>query len=224
MNEPKANVLPIYFVADESGSMANLVGELNSGLASLLDAMQTETMAAAKIRFCVIGFSDDTIPHLPLSDFRQLERMPALRSRGGTSYAAAFQALRRQIPADVAKLKQEGYLVNRPAVFFLSDGYPNPGENWQAPLASLKDSEFRERPNIISFGLGGADPKVILSVASKPEFAYQAAVGSDTGKAIATFCEALTQSVVNSGQALAGGAAELQVERPEGFKMAVDLI
>ena len=36
---PIARVLPIYFVADESGSMYPHVGELNQGLVSLLDAM-----------------------------------------------------------------------------------------------------------------------------------------------------------------------------------------
>jgi uncharacterized protein YegL len=75
VNEPKANVLPIYFVADESGSMASLLEELNSGLTTLLDILQTETMSAAKIRFSVLGFSDNCQLHLPPSDLRNLQRI-----------------------------------------------------------------------------------------------------------------------------------------------------
>jgi uncharacterized protein YegL len=223
VTEPRANVLPIYFVADESASMSANVEQLNRGLADLLDRLHTESMTAAKIRFCILGFSDDTLCHLPLSDLRQVERMPSFEARGTTSYRSVFEALRRQIPEDVAGLKRQGYLVNRPAVFFLSDGYPNP-EDWRGALSALKDPGLRERPNVLAFGIGQADPRTIVEVASKPEYAFQAEAGVDTGVAIARFCEALTQSVVSSGQALASGKAELQGERPEGFTMAVDLI
>lgn len=223
-SEPKAKVLPVYFVADESGSMKDLVGELNRGLTTLLDTMQTETMAAAKIRFSVIGFSDDVTVHLAPSDFRELSRMPTLTHKGGTSYKAVFEMLRNQIPSDVVTLKHEGNLVHRPAIFFLSDGYPNNNEDWRTALSKLKDTEFREHPNVIAFGLGSADPRVILEVASKEQFAFQAAVGTDTGKAIIAFCESLIQSIVNSADAIARGNAELQVKRPEGFKLAVDLV
>lgn len=226
MTEPRGSLLPIYFVADESGSMSNDIAELNRGLSSLLDALHSETMAAAKVRFCILGFADDTVCHLPLSDLRNLESLPTLSTRGNTSYRSAFETLRSKIPTDVAALKAEGYLVNRPAVFFLSDGHPNADseESWKTALEALKANTFRERPNILAFGIGQADPSIILTVASKQDFAFQAAAGTDTGVAIAKFCEALTQSVVNSAQALAGGKAELQGEKPEGFKMAIDLI
>jgi uncharacterized protein YegL len=223
-SEPRGNILPVYFVADESMSMRDVIGELNSGLASLLDALNMESMVAAKVRFSVLGFSDDTICHLPPADLRQVERVPTLTTRATTSYASAFLELRRRIPADVQKLRADGYLVHRPAVFFLSDGYPNEGEDWRTPLAELKSAEFRERPNILAFGIGDADPAIILEVASSREIAFQAAHGTDTGTAIAKFCEALTQSIISSGQAMASGDAVLQGQRPEGFTLAVDVL
>jgi len=223
-------VLPIYFVADESGSMHSYIGELNDGLNTLLDELSKETMAASKVRFSILGFSDNVLCHLDLADLRDVETMPALAARGSTSYAAAFNDLHQRIPADVARLKSEGYKVNRPAVFFLTDGMPNAGDGWEAAHTALVDSSFREHPNVLSFGVGAANAentvsaKNIVAVATKEHFAFVAASGTDTGTALAEFSKSLTQSVVSSGQALADGGGELPFEPPENFVMAVDIL
>jgi uncharacterized protein YegL len=196
--------------------MQSNVAELNQGLVSLLDALQSESMAAAKVRFCVIGFADQAHCYLEPSDLRDLEDMPKLSARGMTSFAAAFNALHSRIPADVKRLKSNGYIVNRPAVFFLTDGVPNPGDGWESALSLLSAPGF-PRPNILAFGIGDADPDVIKRVATTSEYAFVTAQGIDTGQAIAEFIKALTQSVISSGQALAGGQAALPIEKPEGF-------
>ncbi|MGW4243820.1 vWA domain-containing protein [Nocardia sp. NPDC004722] len=223
MTEPKATVLPVYFVADESYSMSDDIDDLNSGLASLVDALQMASMAAAKVRFCVVGFSDTAVCHLDPTDLRHLDIMPRLSARGSTSFAAAFAALTDRIPTDIANLKADGYLVNRPAVFFLTDGAPNSGDPWQAEHARL--TGFAARPNILAFGIGRANAEVIKQVATDPRYAFIAAAGTDTGLAISTFITALTQSVINSGQALASGHASLQIQKPENFlSLAVDTV
>jgi uncharacterized protein YegL len=226
MSAPEASVLPIYFVADCSGSMAGgPIAEVNKGLTSLLDALQSESMAAAKVRFCVIGFDSQARCHLEPEDLRNLESMPTLTAGGTTSYAAAFGELYRRLPTDVSNLKSAGYIVNRPAVFFLSDGAPNPGDGWESAHASLTETDFKQRPNILAFGIGQADADTIKRVASKPDYAFVAARGVDTGQAIAKFIEALTNSVITSGRALATGQAALPIEKPEGFiSLAVDTI
>lgn len=223
MNEPKAKVLPVYFVADESGSMSSVIGELNAGLRSLLDALQSESMAASKVRFCVIGFADDALCYLPPTDLRHIETMPSLSARGSTSFAAAFDALTQRIPQDIAALKADGYEVNRPAVFFLTDGAPNGGDGWESALQRL--NSFSARPNILAFGIGLADANVIRKVASNEQYAFITAAGTDTGQAISRFITALTNSVINSGQALATGQASLQIEKPDNFlSLAVDTV
>jgi uncharacterized protein YegL len=225
VSEPTGNVLPIYFVADESGSMADDIAGLNIGLVSLLDALQSEAMAAARVRFCILGFADDAQCYLEPADLRELEGMPTFTSRGSTSFAAVFRELLTRIPRDVSRLKAEGYLVNRPAVFMLTDGVPNADDEWQPARAELVAEGFKQRPNILAFGIGKADVEIIKQVATKPEYAFIAAAGVDTGRAIAEFIKALTQSVISSGQALASGQADLPVEKPEGFiSLAVDMV
>jgi uncharacterized protein YegL len=220
--EPKGSILLVYFVADESGSMGPNIGELNDGLASLHDALQRESFAAAKVRFSVIGFSDTAFTYLEPSDLRLLVGMPELTAQTFTSFSAAFDQLAYRISVDVPGLKAQGYTVHRPAVFFLTDGLPNAHEDWRASRARLLAQPAA--PNILAFGIGDADAATVTELATKPHFAFVAARGVDAGVAISEFVTSLTQSVISSGQALAGGSAELQFERPEGFTLAVDVV
>lgn len=222
MTEPRGTVLPVYFVADESGSMGPHIHELNDGLISLLDALQAESFAAAKVRFSVIGFADDARTYLEPADLRSLPQMPVLQPRGLTSYQSAFDQVGYRISVDIPALKSEGYLVNRPAVFFLTDGLPNPNEDWRAARDYMLAQPAA--PNVLAFGIGEADAGIVAEVATKPQYAFIASRGVDTGVAISEFITALTQSVISSGTALASGQGELQMEQPEGFSLAVDLV
>jgi uncharacterized protein YegL len=220
--EPRGSILLVYFVADESGSMGRNIDELNDGLASLHDALQRESFAAAKVRFSVIGFSDTAFTYLEPADLRLLTAMPALTAQGLTSYAAAFDQLAYRISVDIPSLKAQGYTVHRPAVFFLTDGLPNGHEDWRAARTHLLAQPAA--PNILAFGIGDADPTTVGELATKPHYAFIAARGVDTGAAISEFVTSLTQSVISSGQALATGTPTLQFERPEGFTLAVDVV
>ncbi|OBI03589.1 hypothetical protein A5715_07310 [Mycolicibacter heraklionensis] len=220
--EPQGTILPVYFVADESGSMTPNIAELNEGLISLQDALQKESFAAAKVRFSVIGFSDNAHTYLEPADLRSLPAMPVLQPRGMTSYAAAFDQLTYRLSVDIPSLKSQGYAVNRPVVFFLTDGQPNAGDDWRAARSNLLAQHAR--PNILAFGIGDADAATVKEIATKDEFALIAARGKDTGSAITEFITSLTQSVISSGQALASGSGELQLEKPDGFSLAVDIL
>lgn len=225
MPEVRGQLLPVYVMADESASMNSNIGELNAGLASLHEALMAEPMAAAKVRFSVLGFSDDVVVRLHLADLRGENQLPELFSRGSTSYSAAFTALLHHIPQDVASLKQDQYQVHRPAVFFLSDGQPSDGGSWREPHRRLVDrNTTRAAPNVIACGIGQAKPETILEVATHPDFAFVAIEGAQVGSAIAKFFTALTKSVVASGRSLTTESPELVVEKPEGFRMAIDVI
>jgi len=220
--EPRGNVLPIYFVADESGSMGPHIDKLNRGLVSLQDQLQKESFAAAKVRFAVIGFAESAETYLQLADLRSLPSMPTLQARSSTSYAAAFDQLAYRIFIDVPALKAQGFAVHRPAVFFLTDGLPNQDENWRSIRSDLLAQH--ERPNILAFGIGNADAAIIREVATDDDYAWVAAKGWDTGAALSRFITSLTQSVISSGQGLASGASQLQLEKPEGFSLAVEVL
>lgn len=226
MSDIRGYLLPVYVLVDESGSMSDHVGELNAGLASLHEALLAEPMAAAKVRFSVLGFSDTVLVRLHLADLRAQEQLPQVVARTTTNYGAAFTALHQQIPQDVLTLKNQRYRVHRPAVFFLSDGQPSDGGTWSPAHRRLTDQgTFTAAPNIIACGIGEAQAATILQVATRPEYAFVSIAGANVGAAIAKFCTALTKSIVASGRSMgADGRAELVVDRPEGFRMAIDVI
>jgi uncharacterized protein YegL len=225
MESNRGHLLPIYVLADESGSMSANIDDLNDGLRSLHQALLGEPMAAAKVRFSVLGFSDDVVERVRLVDLRSAGEFPRLITRGMTSYRAAFEDLITRIPADVGSLKAEGYQVHRPAVFFFSDGLPNRGEDWQDAHRRLTDrSVTLGAPNIIACGIVEADAQTINAVATQPEFGFIVNEGVDVGAAIAKFCASLTKSVIASGRSLASSSPQLVVDKPEGFTVAIDVI
>jgi uncharacterized protein YegL len=222
--DTRGHLLPVYVLADESYSMKAYAGELNAGLTSLYAALRADPMVAAKVRLSVLGFSDDVIPRMILADLRNEERLPQLVIRNATNYHAVFQDLLARIPQDIAVLKGNGYLVHRPAVFFLSDGQPN-NAKWRKPHERLIDKAVTPAaPNIIACGVGQAKAQTILQVATRPDFAFVSVAGADIGVSIAKFFIALTTSVVQSGRSLNSPSPELVVERPEGFTMAIDVV
>lgn len=213
-------VLPIYFVGDESHSMAGAsIEAVNEGLADLRDEVAKHPLIGKKVRFGIITFAHTAETRLELSELTEELMLPTLSPRGrGTSYASAFEALAQTIPGDVALLKSSGYQVHRPSVFFLSDGQPTEREQkWQARLKELKDDSFKERPNILAFGVGDADPNVIKHVASAPGYAFMMTDGASTVGAIAEFATSMLNSMVASAERLDRGERTIEFEKPEGF-------
>ncbi len=213
-------VLPIYFVGDESHSMSgDPIVAVNQGLVDLRDEVAKHPIIGKKVRFGIITFADTAQTRLELSELSEDLILPTLSTRGrGTSYASAFEALRQTIPADVALLKVTGFQVHRPTVFFLSDGLPTEREaKWQKRLTALKDPVFRERPNILAFGVGDADPKVIQLLATSPSHAFMMREGVSTAGAIAEFAASMLNSMVSSAERLDRGEQSLEFEKPEGF-------
>jgi uncharacterized protein YegL len=213
-------VLPMYFVGDESHSMAGgPIEAVNQGLVDLRDEVAKHPLIGKKVRFGIITFADTAQTRLELSELSEELILPTLSPRGrGTSYASAFEALRNTIPADVALLKASGYQVHRPSVFFLSDGLPTEREDeWRVRLEALKDPGFRERPNILAFGVGDADPKVIQQLASTTRFAFMMLDGVSTAGAISEFATSMLNSMVSSAEQLDRGQSTIEFEKPEGF-------
>jgi uncharacterized protein YegL len=222
--DTRGHLLPVYILADESASMAEYAYELNTGLVSLYEALRSEPMVAAKVRLSILGFSDDVEVRLSLADLRNEEGIPELKIRSTTNYDAAFRDLQTRIPSDIAILKGSGYLVHRPAVFFLSDGQPSKA-GWLEPHERLTNKAVTPAaPNIIACGVGEVKAETILQVATQEHFAFVSIPGVDIGAAIAKFFVALTASVVQSGRSLTSANPELVVEKPEGFHMAIDVV
>jgi uncharacterized protein YegL len=208
-------VLPFYVLADVSYSMtqpgpnggdAPLMA-LNTIVLALKDALDENPILRDKIRFSLVDFSDEAQTQIPLCDLMDVHpsAIPLLAARGGTSYAAAFDAIRQQIDADVRQLKADGDKVHRPAVFFLTDGEPSDDETtWRKAFADLTDASFRFRPNIIPFGVADARKEVLDQLVYPPGRmrSFVSKDGTKAADAIRSMAEILISSVIASANSV----------------------
>lgn len=232
MQESLGQLLPVYFIADESPSMKlhNAIGQVNDGIESLFGALLRNPLAAAKVRLSIVGFSNLITEHRSMCDIREDDGVPVLsldEVYGGTSFRAALQDLLTRIPRDIRQLRGMGYQSHRPAVFFLTDGEPNPGEDWRSVHRKLMDrASFPASPNIIAFGVNDATPTTISTLASDPQYGFVAVPGADMGMVLTEFIKSLVRSVVQTGSALATGGGTLVIPRPDPnyLEVAADII
>lgn len=211
MDAIDAKLLPFYLVVDVSYSMSGKkIASANQILHSVRDALALDPILSDKVRIGQIDFSDDARVQLPLCDLLDPGlTLPTLSVRRGTSYAAAFDLLRTEIPANVRQLKADGYRVHRPAVFFLSDGLPTDGDHvWQNAFAKLTAESVY--PNIIPFGVDDADGATLArvvhpSTGEKQMRLYLMDNGQDAASAINAMAKIMVSSVISSGRSVSQG-------------------
>jgi len=231
--DDQSKLLPFYLVCDVSWSMveSDALTAANKILPELVAALEKDPIICDKVRFGVIDFSDDAQVLLPLCDLLEQTALPALEGRGGTSFKAAFELLRSEIERNVTQLKADGFMVHRPAVFFLSDGVPTDLEHeWRAAFDALTRYDkasgqgFRMYPNIIPFGLPGCEPSMLQQVihpASGPQAMRMFLTEKDESAAgaVTKMAKLLVSSVIQSGTGMAqGGGGIVLPEAEDGLK------
>lgn len=245
MSEEGIQILPFYLVADASYSMSqdNKIDTLNQLLPQLRDELVRNPVVGDMVRFGLLDFSDDATVVLPLTDVRSVEVLPMLSPRGGTSFVAAFDLLRRQIESDYQILKADGFTIKRTTAVFLSDGAPTDDEGaWRQAFEDLTsyDPESgagnRLFPNLIPIGIGDCDRETLADLRHRREGgaampAMYMADGGNPAKAIAELIPLLIRSIVNSSLAQADGgedqgaaakAMASTLANAEGFDVELD--
>jgi uncharacterized protein YegL len=212
MDQAGAKLLPFYLVIDASWSMSgDKLEAANDIMPAIVDALAQNPILSDKVRFGLIDFAEDAQVRLPLCDLLDPNlALPALEVRGGTSYAAAFHALRQEIEANVAQLKADQFVVHRPTAWFITDGEPTDEEHeWRAAFADLTSS--KAYPNFIPCGVDPAANRQVLgslihpSTGPKKMAMYSMDSGFQPAKAITAVAEILISSMIQSGYSLANG-------------------
>ncbi|WP_071288555.1 vWA domain-containing protein [Mycolicibacterium llatzerense] len=210
--DDRYTVLPFYLSADVSGSMEPHLPVLNEALRGFRDTLAKDPVLADKVQFGVLDFSDDSNVVVPLGDFSSADlEHRQLSSRGGTNYAAAFTTLRNTIEADLTA-GQERYRYYRPAVFFLTDGYPNGGD-WRNAFRALTAFDpatgagFRSYPLFVPFGIGDADRGILTELVHPVDRSqlFMANAGTSPAAAIEAMTKAMLTSILSSGRSAAAG-------------------
>lgn len=211
MDTTGIKLLPFYIVVDVSFSMSGKkIQSANLILPQVRDSIAKNPILSDKVRIALLEFSDVAKVRMPLCDITDPHlQLPTLTPQGGTSYAAAFGQLRWEIENDIKQLKQDGFAVHRPAVFFLSDGIPTDAEPvWRAAFADLVGD--KAYPNVIPFGVDEAEPETLRALihpatGQKTMKMYLMDNGAEAAGAITAAAEILISSIINSGHSLSRG-------------------
>lgn len=181
------NVSPIILVVDCSESMGWLLdssGEVMSAEAALADPRPRpieevedwiprliETMAEIPETYetaalSVIAFNQEATVKRNLSMLRTGDTMFQFEASGTTSFAAALRAVASQLDNYLPSLSSSGF---RPAVFWISDGKPEPETEdvWLAERSKLLARPFW--PRIIPFAFGNCDLGTLQKLTNEPE-------------------------------------------------------
>lgn len=191
-------VLPFYVVCDESYSMTDHMDTLRARLRELHTCIRTNPVVSTLVRFCLIGFADTARLVVPLSAPHDLDDIGTFSTRAASNFGAAFTLLRETIERDVAELRAQSYDIRRPTVFFLSDGQPTDPAMWQLPYARLVEPAWSDRPKIVAFGVGDADPATIRAVGQFKAFVADQNGGTTSGEALHQFARALADSMLST--------------------------
>jgi uncharacterized protein YegL len=218
-------LLPFYVVVEESLAVRQWLPELDEGVTALCRAVADTPPVAARVRLTVLGFASDVREYLSLADVRVLPGRPHFSAHDEAHYGPVFADLLDRIGADIPILESSGQRVHRPTVVFLTAGRPADGDDWRTTHRQLIDrQQLRSAPNIIACGIGELGARTVNAIASRPGLAFIPEGEADVRQAIRRFFDALVHSIVQSRGTLASDPAEFTVARPEGFRLASEVI
>lgn len=160
-------VLPFYIVCDESESMGPIGGitALNHALPDIHAEIASDPLVADRCLISLITFADTAVELMQLTKVSDVVAMPGMQARGTNKYGPVFALLRKVIERDIQDFKFYGVAVFRPCVFFITSGQPTDDPEWEDSYRLLMNkATFRQFPNIIAFGVSGADPVTISKI------------------------------------------------------------
>ncbi|MGW2278404.1 vWA domain-containing protein [Streptomyces sp. NPDC001770] len=207
--------MPVYVVLDASQSAAPFTAGLNDALRSLHTALTQSPDVAAGVRLSVIGYADRPDMRLPLTRVEWGTDVPHLSAGGELHLTAAFEGLVDLLPGDVDQLKRAGGRVHRPVVFLVTTAPPQDHARW--PDAQQILGAHRYAPTVVACGLGSAEARTVLRIASSPELAFVAAPGVPVPDQAAQFSVLLQNTLLHLGRGVVAGRPDLVTECPAGL-------
>ena len=187
--------VPCVLLLDTSGSMAAVVGDagpttgqtvmqdgqlynvvsggrtridlLNEGLVTLKETLAADSLASRRAEIAIVTFGGTVTT---LQDFVTAENFqpPRLHADGGTPMGQAIQVGLEMIVRRKATYRSAGVSYYRPWIFLITDGEPDPGDQWKSAAAQVKQGEASKSFAFFTVAVEGANMDVLAQIASRP--------------------------------------------------------
>ncbi|WNI16104.1 vWA domain-containing protein [Actinacidiphila sp. ITFR-21] len=162
-------VFPVCLVLDVSYSMQGPpLTAVNAALREIKQVILDDPATGEIARLAVVTFSDRAEVVLPLTDL-QYANPPQLAPQGGTNFAEGLRVARQCLREGISGLGK-GARYHRPVVFFVSDGEHNAQDDWTVPFKELTARADKYGAEVVSFGFGQANQRVIKEVSTRFSF------------------------------------------------------
>lgn len=214
----QSEAMPFYIVCDVSesmhgdkfaanwGSVTSPWQLMNMELSGLAEQLQEEEEARDIAYIATVEFSGNAHSVSKLTVVSAPPIIPTLSKGGWTNYVGAWEYLANLVPNDVEELRQQDRHVERPTIFFITDG--NPGSStksqiaadWLIPYDKLAHSLAPIEPRVVSIGIGDVNRQTLLELHSKNPHGA-AVIANEAGqssKLIHPVIEQIKNSVRNS--------------------------
>ncbi len=154
--------LPVYIMVDTSASMTGApIAAVNEGLKIFERVIRDDPQCRENVHASVIRFASDASQVSPLTEAGQFAA-PTLATGGGTALSRGLAELRAAIAREL-KPKSGDYPGDyRPLVFLLTDGEPNPGDDWEGALKQLHEQKGRRPSTFVAIGAGSSANRELL--------------------------------------------------------------
>lgn len=163
--------LPIYVLADRSGSMAgDPIAALGQGLRRLQRDLLQDARAREWAWLGLISFGTHPRLDVPLTALRTF-RPPQLSAGGSSPLGGALALLARAISADQATGAGQGFADYRPIVFLFSDGQAT--DAYGEALAALGSTPSARPGRIVGVTCGGLSDSALMRAIANPVVALE---------------------------------------------------
>jgi len=162
---------PCVLLLDVSSSMAgNSIKELNDGLATLKDALFSDSVASLRVEIGIITFGTDVLmtqDFVSVADFHA----PKLSASGRTPMGKAIN-----LALDRLEERKQIYRANhishyRPWIFMITDGEPT--DEWQSAAKRVKKFEQEAKVAFFAVGVEGANMSRLAEIAVRQPLKLQ---------------------------------------------------